>query len=86
MIVAVICVEYLSFDQDSSTGLFSLVEGLLDDIFRVSSLVHRVASHTECPDYLMEIEDKAELSDARDEILNRVSSVITQVRYIICMT
>lgn len=55
------------------------MEGLLDDVFRVSSLVQRVSSHSENSDYLTEIEDIADLSDARDEILNRVSTVITQV-------
>ena len=51
----------------------------MDDVFRVASLVHRVASHSEISDYLTEIEEIVDLSDARDEILNRVSNVITQV-------
>ena len=55
------------------------MEGLLDDVFRVASLVRRVATHTEQQDYLAQVEEIVELSDARDEILNRVSNVITQV-------
>ena len=48
-------------------------------MFRVASLVRRVATHTEQQDYLAQVEEIVELSDARDEILNRVSNVITQV-------
>ena len=55
------------------------MEGLLDDVFRVASLVRRVATHTEQQDYLAQVKEIVELSDARDEILNRVSNVITQV-------
>lgn len=55
----------------------------MEDVFRVSSLVKRVASHSETTDYQTEIEDRVDLSDAREEILNRVSSVITQV-YDVC--
>ena len=65
--------------QDSNTGFLSLIEGLLDDIFHVSSLVHRVASYNGSSDYQAEVEEQVELSDARDEILNRVSTFITQV-------
>ena len=73
------CSLFISFLQNSNTGFLSLFEGLLEDIFRISSLVSRVSSHLENGDYLTEVEDKVELSDARDELLNRVSSVITQV-------
>lgn len=66
--------------QDSSDGFFCLVEGLLDDVFCVSSLVRRVASHSQTGDYQTDVEDRVDLSDTREEILNRVSNVITQVR------
>ena len=53
--------------------------GLLDDIFRVGSLVPRVAGHVEQPDYLTDVEEIEELSDQRDDLLQRVSNAITQV-------
>lgn len=56
-----------------------VLAGLLDDIFQFGSLVQRVAKGNEQPDYLADLEEMAELSDQRDEILSRVSSVITQV-------
>ena len=55
------------------------MEGLLDDVFRVSSLVKRVASHSKSSDYQTDIEERVDLTDTREEILNRVSNVITQV-------
>ena len=53
--------------------------GLLDDIFRVGSLVPHVAEHTDQPDYLSDVEEMEELSDQRDDLLQRVSNAITQV-------
>ena len=58
----------------------------MDDVFRVSSLVKRVASHSKASDYQTDIEDRVDLSDTREEILNRVSNVITQVRCICICT
>ena len=60
--------------------LFSIT-GLLDDIFRFGSLVPRVAKHNDQPDYLNDVEEIVELSDQRDEVLTRVSSAISQVRF-----
>lgn len=56
-----------------------LVESLLDDIFRFASLMSHVASHYEQPDYLTDVEEIAELSEMKEDILNRVSNAITQV-------
>ena len=39
----------------------------------------RLAKHHNQPDYLSELDEIAELSDIRDEILSRVSAGITQV-------
>ena len=38
-----------------------------------------VASHYEQPDYLTDVEEIGELSEMKEDILNRVSSAITQV-------
>ena len=55
------------------------MEGLLDDIFRFASLVSRVANHHTQPDYLADVDEIAELSDMRDEVLSRVSAAINSV-------
>ena len=56
-----------------------MVESLLDDVFKVGSLVSRVASHKSQENYLAEMEDIMELSDAREEFLSQVSTATTQV-------
>ena len=68
--------------QDSTTGFFTLVESLLDDMFKVGSLVDRIASHKNQENYLAEMEDIVELSDAREELLSRVSTATSQVNWI----
>ena len=71
----------LSIFQESPRGFYALVEGLLDDIFRFASLVPRVAKHHAQPDYLGDVDEIAELSDMRDEILSRVSAAINSVKH-----
>lgn len=65
--------------QESTDGFYALVESLLDDIFRFGTLMSHVASHYEQPDYLTDVEEIGELSEMKEDILNRVSSAITQV-------
>ena len=55
------------------------MEGLLDDIFHMSSFVHHVGVFQGSSDFHARIEKEVPLSDARDEMINRVSTVITQV-------
>ena len=44
-----------------------------------------VASHYEQPDYLTDVEEIAELSEMKEDILNRVSNAITQVLMYTCV-
>ena len=55
------------------------MEGLIDDIFKFGSLMPRLHKQRNQSDYLGELDEIAELSDIRDEILSRVSAAITQV-------
>ena len=75
MYTACVCVSV----QESPYGFYTLVEGLLEDVFRFATLVPRLAAHHPQPDYLVDVDEIAELSDLRDEILQRVSAVQTQV-------
>ena len=70
---------FSSHSQESGDGFYVLVESLLDNIFRFGSLMSHVASHYEQPDYLTDVEEIAELSEMKEDILNRVSNAITQV-------
>ena len=40
-----------SLDQESPEGFYMLMEGLIDDMFRVATLVPRVAKHSGQEDY-----------------------------------
>lgn len=46
-----------SMEQDVTDGFYSLVESLLDDVFKFASLVPRVAKHKDLPDYHSDIEE-----------------------------
>lgn len=46
-----------SLEQDSPGSFFSLVEGLLDDVFGFTKLVPRVAAHKEMEDYHSDVEE-----------------------------
>ena len=46
-----------SLDQDHTDGFYNMVDGLLDEIFRFASLVPRVATHLETPDYHTDVEE-----------------------------
>ena len=63
-----------SLDQDSPNGFMNLVEDLIKDMFKVATLVPRVAKHKDVEDYLSEVEELAELLDMREEIITRVTN------------
>lgn len=46
-----------SLDQDHTEGFYNMVDGLLDEVFRFASLVPRVATHLETPDYHTDVEE-----------------------------
>lgn len=48
-------------------------------MFKFATLMPRVAANIRQPNYLSEVEEICDLSDIRDEILQRVSAVIEQV-------
>ena len=66
--------------QTDPNGFAAIVESLLDDIFKFATLMPRVASHLNRPDYLQEVDDILELAELREDILRRVDAVINQVR------
>ncbi|XP_032831905.2 dynein axonemal heavy chain 9 isoform X1 [Petromyzon marinus] len=59
-------------EQDSGEGLADLVEALVNDVYRVSSLVPRLAVHSSFPHYQADMEDMVDLADMRDELMRRV--------------
>lgn len=65
-----------SLDPDASNSFCHLIEELLDDMFHVASLVHRVAIHKGFDNYMQEVEEMSELLDIREDIVSRVTSAI----------
>ncbi|XP_068610643.1 dynein axonemal heavy chain 9 [Brachionichthys hirsutus] len=57
-------------------SFFDLMEGLINDVFRVSSLVPRLAQHSPVPHYQAEMEDMADLADMRHLLMDRVQGVM----------
>lgn len=68
--------------QSDPKGFASLVDGLLDDIFKFATLMPRVAKNDVRSDYLSEVDEIIELAEIRDEILRRVDVAILQVWYL----
>lgn len=61
-----------SLSNNVRNGFFDLVDGLLNDVYKTSSLVDRVAGNGS---YQMIMEDNPELSDLRGDIMDRVKKV-----------
>ncbi|KAK7919110.1 hypothetical protein WMY93_010394 [Mugilogobius chulae] len=52
------------------------VDALVTDVFRMSSLVPRVAQHCSAPHYQADMEDMADLQDLRAQLSSRVQSAV----------
>ncbi|XP_030257300.1 dynein axonemal heavy chain 9 [Sparus aurata] len=57
-------------------SFYELVESLINDVFRVSSLVPRLAQHSPFPHYQNDMEDMADLADMRNLLMERVQGVM----------
>ncbi|KAK2515571.1 hypothetical protein Q9233_014084 [Columba guinea] len=66
-----------SLDPGTNDGFYDMVEGLLNDIYRISSLVPRLAEHSGFLHYQADTEDMADLADMRHELMGRVQAVVT---------
>ncbi|NXL65574.1 DYH9 protein, partial [Chordeiles acutipennis] len=65
-----------SLDPGTNDGFYDMVESLLNDIYRISSLVPRLAEHSGFPHYQADMEDMADLADMRHELMERVQAVM----------
>ncbi|NXY46192.1 DYH9 protein, partial [Ceuthmochares aereus] len=66
-----------SLDPGTNDGFYDMVESLLNDIYRISSLVPRLAEHSGFLHYQADMEDMADLADMRHELMGRVQAVMT---------
>ncbi|XP_061912443.1 dynein heavy chain 9, axonemal isoform X3 [Entelurus aequoreus] len=65
-----------SLEFGERDSLFELVESLIHSVFKVSSLVPRLAQHCPYPHYQADMEDMADLADMRHLLMDRVQSVM----------
>ncbi|NXC72870.1 DYH9 protein, partial [Anhinga anhinga] len=65
-----------SLDPGTNDGFYDMVESLLNDIYRISSLVPRVAEHSGFPHYQADMEDMVDLADMRHELMGRVQAAM----------
>ncbi|XP_053270380.1 dynein axonemal heavy chain 9-like [Pleuronectes platessa] len=65
-----------SLESGAGDGFFELVESLINDVFRISSLVPRLAQHIPFPHYQADMEGMADLADMRKLLMKRVQGVM----------
>uniref|UniRef100_A0A8C4H1B1 Dynein heavy chain 9, axonemal n=1 Tax=Dicentrarchus labrax TaxID=13489 RepID=A0A8C4H1B1_DICLA len=63
-------------DFGAGDSFFELVESLINDVFRISSLVPRLAQHSPFPHYQADMEDMADLADMRNLLMERAQGVM----------
>ncbi|XP_015248307.1 PREDICTED: dynein heavy chain 9, axonemal [Cyprinodon variegatus] len=65
-----------SLELEDSDSLFEVVESLINDVFKMSSLVPRVAQHSPSPHYQPDMEGMADLADSRRLLMERVKAAM----------
>ncbi|NXS46386.1 DYH9 protein, partial [Balaeniceps rex] len=65
-----------SLDPSANDGFYDMMESLLNDIYRISSLVPRLAEHSGFPHYQADMEDMADLADMRHDLMGRVQAMM----------
>ncbi|NXA70989.1 DYH9 protein, partial [Mohoua ochrocephala] len=63
-------------DPGTSDGFCDMVESLLNGIYRMSSLVPRLAPHSGFGHYQADLEDMSDLSGMRQELLSRAQAAV----------
>uniref|UniRef100_A0A670JPV6 Dynein axonemal heavy chain 9 n=1 Tax=Podarcis muralis TaxID=64176 RepID=A0A670JPV6_PODMU len=66
-----------SLDAGASDGFYDLVEALVNDIYRVSSLVPRLADHSTFCHYQDDMEEMSELADMRHILMDRIRKMMS---------
>lgn len=67
-----------SLEYGSQDGFYELVEGLVQDVFHVATLVPRLAKHNGMEHYQADVEDMLELGEMKGELMDRCQTVITK--------
>ncbi|XP_013396327.1 dynein beta chain, ciliary isoform X2 [Lingula anatina] len=67
-----------SLDYGVADGFYDLVDGLVGDIYKQASLIGRLAAHSGQEHYQPDLEEMDELSEMRQELMDRVQTVMNK--------
>lgn len=67
-----------SLDLGTSDGFYDLIEGLVNDIYSQASKINRLATHNGQDHYQHDMEETDELSEMRNELMERVQNIMNQ--------
>ncbi|XP_032430935.1 dynein axonemal heavy chain 9 [Xiphophorus hellerii] len=70
-------VFFPSLELGAPDSLFEIVESLINDVFKMSSLVPRLAQHSPSAHYQADMESMTELADTRHLLMERVKAAMT---------
>ncbi|RDD42081.1 Dynein beta chain, ciliary [Trichoplax sp. H2] len=65
-------------DIGAHNSFYDLVESLLSDVYRQASLVSRLAKHNGMDHYQSDLEDMLELSEMRQELMDRIQNIMNK--------
>ncbi|XP_053153093.1 dynein axonemal heavy chain 9 isoform X3 [Hemicordylus capensis] len=66
-----------SLDAGASDGFYDMVEALVNDIYRISSLMPRLAGHSTFSHYQADMEEMADLADMRQTLMDRIQKMMS---------
>ncbi|XP_064623162.1 dynein beta chain, ciliary-like [Lineus longissimus] len=67
-----------SLDYGVADGFYDLVDGLVGDIYKQSSLIPRLAKHSGQEHYQPDLEEMEDLSDMRQDLMDRIQNVMNK--------
>lgn len=65
-----------SLQYETRNSLYNIIDDLLRDIFSMAAYIPRVAEHVGHENYQMDLEDMEDLSDMRQEVMDRLQMVV----------
>ncbi|XP_076453714.1 LOW QUALITY PROTEIN: dynein beta chain, ciliary-like [Babylonia areolata] len=67
-----------SMDFGVADGFYDLVDSLIGDVYKQASLIPRLASHSGQEHYQMDLEEMDDLSEMRQELMERVQTIMNK--------
>ena len=67
-----------SLDYGVADGFYDLIDGLVGDIYKQASKVSRLAAHSGQEHYQPDLEDMEELSEMRQELMDRIQNIMNK--------